>query len=326
MDSGTYFALSNEDLDIEERSDEFRHCSRCFPKSEFDRYCARIARRCPDIRGIIRDDSATMYKQMIAWVIRCGLTGAGWTAGYTAGALLDGATPSTAVTSPTAWVGAGIGQGVAEMACVFFIGHYLSNPDVVFESNSNGAGLRGNLWEGVLWALACIPGGTAWQALFNQFCTSPKDLSRLLPICTVKVGASTGAIFGGTLACIKALQTIVAPNHFRPFNASNTFADSVLFALFICVWADILFGQTGKEGPFNYEPYSTAEQFEVGPVFTQACLSGMSTIIGGLIAYGIRGTLRGAVGLADAVQEGDVSGAARNYRRNFSLNSQCALL
>ena len=304
-----------------------QRCMQIFSLAAFEACFAGIASKCPDLKKIIKEDSATMHKQMIAWVIRCGLTGALWTAGYTAGAILDKADSSGATKSKTAWVCASVGQGLAEMLCVTFIGYFLSDPKIAIKSNSNQFGLKQNLMEGAFWGASCLTGGTLWQPAVNTLC-SAEDLSKAMPLCMVKVGASTGATFGATLACIKALVTISqkfcksSPGHFRPFSATSTIADSVLFGLIVVGTADAFFVMSSTESPFNHKPYSTSEEFQAVPVLTQMGLSALSTMLGGLTAYVIRGGLRSAVGLLD----GDVVNALREYRREFSINSQCAIL
>lgn len=310
-----------------EKSETYLCCLKIFPQSAFEKCFAKIAKKCPDIRKIIKEDSATMHKQMIAWVIRCGLTGALWTAGYTIGAMLDKADSSTAAQSRLAWFCASLGQGLAEMLCVTFIGYYLSDPKMTFKSNSNGAGLKQNLMEGAFWGASCLTGGTLWQPSVNTLC-SPKDLSKAMPLCMVKVGASTGATFGVTLACIKVLVSISEkfckkePGYFRPFSASATISDSVLFGLIVVGTADAFFVMTSTDSPFNHKPYSMSDEFELMPVLTQMGLSAASTMLGGLAAYVIRGGLRSMIGLL----EGDLMNALRDYCRDLSCNSHCTIL
>ncbi|MET3121541.1 hypothetical protein AAKU67_001125 [Oxalobacteraceae bacterium GrIS 2.11] len=298
-----------------------------FPETVFASCYKKILGDCPGIRKLIKDDSATMYKQMIAWVIRCGLTGAFWTAGFTLGAILDKADSSTAGNSKYAWVGAAMAQGLAEMLCVTFIGYYLSHRAVTFKSDSNDAGLLSNVVEGMAWGASCLPAGTLWQKAVNTFCTTD-DLSRFAPSCMAKVGASTGATFGATLACIKALIALKdhcctgQQSYFRPFNFQNTISDSVLFGLIVVGTADAFFVLTSSNSPFNYKPYSTSTQYQLLPTLNQMALSALSTMLGGLTAYALRGGLR----MMASVPDGEIVKSLREYRRALSLNSQCVIL
>ena len=270
-----------------------------------------------------------MYKQMIAWTVRCGLTGAMWTAGYTLGAVLDRADPASAGKSRVAWVSASIGQGLAEVMCVLFIGYYLSDKNRTFKSDSNGAGLKQNLTEGAIWGASCLASGTLWQPSVNYFC-STDDLSGFAPVCMAKVGAATGASFSVTLACLKALIRLKdsccnnEPGYFRPFNVENTISDSLLFGMIVCGAADAFFVMTSTDSPFNYRPYSGGQQFDVLPTLTQMGYSALSTMLGGVAAFALRGGISGAFHLYD--HWGDVSSSLRNYVRNVSMSSQCVIL
>lgn len=46
-----------------------------FPESLFAKVYSKVIEDYPGMSHLIRHDSATMYKQMIAWIIRCGLVG-----------------------------------------------------------------------------------------------------------------------------------------------------------------------------------------------------------------------------------------------------------
>jgi len=304
-------------------------CAACFDLRMFEYCLGNVLKKFPDLKKVIREDPTTMYKQMIAWTVRCGLTGALWTAGYAFGAVRGGADPSTATKSLSAWTGAGLGQALAEMLCVAFIGYYLSDSRQVLKSNSNGAGWSQNLKEGGYWGVSCLVSGTVWQPAVNTFCTSD-DLSQFAPACMAKVGTVTGVSFGLTLACIKALLKLADQccasrrPHFRPFSLENTVADSVLFGVLVCGAADAFFVLTSTDSPFNYRPYSGAEQFEPLPVLTQMGYSALSTMLGGLVAFALRGALSGSCHLYD--NWADISAALRQYRRGISLNSQCIIL
>jgi len=317
-------------LDVRETgADEESSSEKMFSQRAFEQCYARILRNSPDLKKIIQHDSATMYKQMIAWVVRCGLTGAMWTAGYTLGAVLDKADPSSAGKSKMAWVSASIGQGLAEMLCVLFIGYYLSDPKVTFRSNSNGAGFKQNLVEGAVWGASCLTGGALWQPAVNRFCSSD-DLAKFAPSCMATVGTLTGASFAATLACIKALIRLsqacckTDSQYFRTFNTENTISDSLLFGQIVVGMADAFFVMTSTNSPFNYRPYSEAEQFELLPTLTQMGYSALSTMLGGLAAFALRGGINGAFHLYD--HWGDTSRQLRTYVSKISLNSQCVIL
>ena len=309
-----------------------RRLTRCLPEKTYDACMTRWMREYPGLKVLIKDSPDLSYKQFIAWIVRCGMTGGFWTAGFTAGAILDGANSSTASQSKLAWVCAGTAQGLAEMMCVTFICHYLSHPEVTFESNGNLAGFGKNLKEGVFWGLSCAA-GIGWQPAVNQFC-SADELSQRVPLkCMTKVGAATGVSFGAILACLKALQAVADamckkegydPGQSRPFTLRNTVSDSVLFAWFIVGLSDTLFVLTSTESPFNHKPYSTSSQYELMPVLTQIGWSAASTMLGGLVGYAIRAVLSGSIKLVD--NRGQVLRALSDYRRELSMNSQCVIL
>lgn len=303
-----------------------------FSRKTYDACMRKWMHEYPGLKALIKDSPDLSYKQFIAWLVRCGMTGGFWTAGFTAGAILDGANSSTAGQSKLAWVCAGTAMGFAEMLCVTFICHYLSDPEVVFESNSNLEGLGRNLKEGAFWGLSCAA-GIGWQPAVNQFC-SADELSEVVPLkCMLKVGAATGVSFGAILACLKALQAVADAmckksesdyGHFRPFTLSNTVSDSVLFAWFIVGLSDAFFVLTSTQSVFNHQPYSTSAEYELTPVLTQIGLSACSTMLGGLVGYALRAVLSGTIKLAD--NRGQVLRALSDYRRELSLNSQCVIL
>lgn len=215
------------------------------------------------------------------------------------------------------------------MLCVAFIGYYLSDPEVTIKPNSNGAGVVGNLVEGSFWAGAAFVGGTLWQPVLNGFCSADELSKAISPECMAKVGELTGPSFATTLVCIKALMTVAEyclkgkSEYFRSFNLKNTIADSLLFGVIICGFADAAFVLAALNNSFNLPSYSNATDFEFQATVMQMGSNAMTMMIGGLVGY----LLRGGIKLPFDVHEnwGNLQGSFQKYMKEISLNSQCTI-
>lgn len=312
------------DFNNEQHVQEAYECL-CFimPKTKFAEVWNNMVAKFPDsaeFRKYVTEDPCTMYKQVIAWSMRCGLVGALWTAGYTAGAVLDGATPATAAQSKLAWLGAGVGAGAGEMFCVTMIGYFLADQHATIKVNSNGAGILPNLIEGGIWGVSNFAAATLWQHVANEACSAEDLLNVFAPACMLSVGGATATAFAVSLFVLKAFVTLVKSDYFRGLSMQSTIQDNALFGILVCGAADAFFVLTGTQTPFNYLDYSTADQFSTASTGMQILLSASATTLGGLGAFVLRGGLNGALHLYE--NWGNINQVIRQDCSALSLNSQ----